>query len=346
MTVTLGAPSPQVLRRRPRRDAVHPHVQAPAHAPAVRGAVPLSPVARVRPARTAAPSWCRWCDVAQPGGASATNDIEFGWYSRVLARVLADVDPRLVHGVEDASAEQLRWAATCRGTGDRPVLELLARAIAQGAPSGSIVDVGAGTGGPSAYLSVRTGLPVLAVEPSTSSLRTARHLFGDVDRVQFVQGTSESLPAPDGSAAAVTMLGLLSLLEDVTPTLREARRVAAPGAVLALTDYTAPDADARDSVDLPDGTSPDVSGELLAALAATGWDVEHVVDGAMLPDRAWLACRDAVDAAIARHVALTPHGMGDSCPAAHEAETEARTQFSRAIQSGRVRRLTVVARAH
>ncbi|MFN8075228.1 MAG: class I SAM-dependent methyltransferase [Kineosporiaceae bacterium] len=338
MTVTLGATTPPALRRHGRGDAARPVLRGPA--------TPLTPVSPPRVRRSAAPA-CAWC--AGDRGPSGTEQVEFGWYSAVLSRVLETVDPRVAaaHGVPDATAEQLRWAATCRGTGDRPVLDLVARAVAQ-APGGDglgLVDVGAGTGGPSAYLATRTGLPVLAVEPSRQSLATARRLFGDVEGVRVVEGDAAALPAPDGSAAAVTMLGLLSLLPDASPALREARRVAAPGAVLALTDYTAPSHGARRAADLPEGTRPDVTGELLTALDAAGWDVEHVVDGALLPDRVWLGCRDVVDAAIARHVALTPHGLDNACPAAHEAEMAARAQFSGAIEAGTVRRLTVVARA-
>lgn len=303
---------------------------------------PSAAYSRLLPRVVAAPARCRWCS-----GPAGTAEIEFGWYSAVLARVLHDLDPRevAVYGVDDAVSDDLLFAATCRGTGDRPVLEFTARALAL-APAAvtalPVVDVGAGTGGPAAWLQARTGRRVLAVEPSAASLATGRELF---PALESVRAEAESLPVSSGSVGAVTMLGVLSLVDDAAAVLREARRVSATGGILVITDYAAPDAAARRRARLPEGTSPEVGDELLAALADTGWDVAHVMPGAALPDRSWTACRDAVDSAIARHVGLTSHGADDACPVAHEAELRARSEFSAAIEKGAVRRITVVARA-
>lgn len=275
--------------------------------------VPRTASARRRPA-----SSCVWC-----GGA----DAEFDWWPTVLRRLLA---PAPLH---------VRLAAACRGTGDRPVLEQVAAALAGTAAGGLVVDVGAGAGGPAEWLR-RTGRRrVLAVDESASSCRTARRLF---PALGVARGTATALPVGDAAADGLLLAGVLSLGADPAPALAEASRAARPGAALVVTDYTAVgDADP----DLPPGTRCHPRATLLAALDRTGWDVDVVRSGPAPADLAWVAARRRVRAAVRQHVRGTPHGLAGACPAALAAEERATTQFGRAIRDGALERVLLTARS-
>jgi SAM-dependent methyltransferase len=239
-------------------------------------------------------------------------------------------------------------AAGCRGSGDRPVLvgviEALRRfgRVRPAAGGVDVVDVGAGLGGPAAWLQATTGRRVLALEPSGASAAAARQLFPGLPVVHAV---AEELPLRGAAAGAVTMLGLLSVLDDVGAALVEARRVVRDGGILAITDYVAPDDARRLRAALPGGTTAQLPADLLRQLAAAGWDVVHVELGAPRSDDLWQKVRSRVEARVRRYVFERPHGRPAACPVAYRRERVARRRFSAAIEAGHVHRATVIARA-
>lgn len=119
---------------------------------------------------------CGWC---------GHPDVEFSWYPAALERLLR----RQPHDV--------KIAVTCRGTGDRPVLSRIAAALrAHARPRQRVIDIGAGAGGPTAWL--QQWCPALwfeASEPSAHAVRCARELFPTVN-VRQVSIPSPPVPAP------------------------------------------------------------------------------------------------------------------------------------------------------
>ena len=80
------------------------------------------------------------------------------------------------------------------------------------------------------------GLDVIGLESSSdryeASLWTARNLFADNDLpLKLIQAPSESLPLPDASVDVVASFQTIEHVTDLPQTLREIRRVLAPGGV-------------------------------------------------------------------------------------------------------------------
>lgn len=92
------------------------------------------------------------------------------------------------------------------------------------------VDVGIGSGAVGGRLSTR-GMQVAGLDCNTSMLRALRAVYPDVPAVL---GDAESLPFCSDQADLVVMACLLHLVADWRRALREAIRVAAPSAALAV----------------------------------------------------------------------------------------------------------------
>ena len=82
---------------------------------------------------------------------------------------------------------------------------------------GLVVDVGAGLGAAAAFMARASGSSVMGVEPEVRVARLARDAFPDV---AMVAGTAACLPFADGAAAAVTLLGAVSLIDNLDAALR------------------------------------------------------------------------------------------------------------------------------
>jgi SAM-dependent methyltransferase len=120
--------------------------------------------------------------------------------------------------------------ADLRGTADKR-RRLLASA------SGSVIEVGAGTG-----LNLRYYPPavteVLATEPDPHMFRRlARALDESRVPVQLRRATADELPAPDGSVDTVVCSLVLCSVPDVSAALSEARRVLRPGGRLLFFEH-------------------------------------------------------------------------------------------------------------
>lgn len=100
------------------------------------------------------------------------------------------------------------------------------------------VDVGCGTGQLTRLLAAHFDA-VLGVDPSADQLANAA---GKV-RIRWQRASAEALPLTDGSADLITAAQAAHWF-DLPAFYREVRRVAAPGAVVALISYGAPRLDA------------------------------------------------------------------------------------------------------
>lgn len=105
-----------------------------------------------------------------------------------------------------------------------------------------IVDVGCGPGTAARFAAAR-GARVTGVDPASVMLRLARRLTRGTSNVEFVEGSAESLPLPDGSADAVWTIASVHHWRDVDAGLAEVRRVLDPGGrFLAMERRTRPGA--------------------------------------------------------------------------------------------------------
>ncbi|WP_309081533.1 class I SAM-dependent methyltransferase [Zhihengliuella sp.] len=93
------------------------------------------------------------------------------------------------------------------------------------------VDVGCGSGQLTALLAERFER-VIGVDPSSGQIASARRREG----VEYRVGPAEALPVPDGAAGLITAAQAAHWF-DLDRFYAEARRIAAPGALVALIGY-------------------------------------------------------------------------------------------------------------
>ena len=95
------------------------------------------------------------------------------------------------------------------------------------------LDLGAGLGGVSQWIAWSTGADVVALEPEWSAAAGARRLFPGISVVQAEAVVS---PFSAGSFDAVTLLGVVSLVDDLPPLISEVVRLLRPGGRVGLSD--------------------------------------------------------------------------------------------------------------
>jgi ubiquinone/menaquinone biosynthesis C-methylase UbiE len=96
-----------------------------------------------------------------------------------------------------------------------------------------VIDVGSGPGG-AVREAARRGARATGVDPSPVMLRLAR-IFTRARGVEWVEGTAENVPRPDGSATVWWSLATVHHWQDVGKGLGEAHRLLAPdGRLLAV----------------------------------------------------------------------------------------------------------------
>src|SRR5947209_13351820 len=106
----------------------------------------------------------------------------------------------------------------------------------------SVVDIGAGIGGPARFLASQFGAHVTAVEPTARFRRSCAELTrraGLTDMVEVVDGTATDLPLADASMDVAWMQAVAISVPDKEAMAREIRRVLKPGGRLALFDSVA-----------------------------------------------------------------------------------------------------------
>ena len=98
------------------------------------------------------------------------------------------------------------------------------------APSGPILDGGAGTGQFTAAFRAWLDRDVIALEPAASMRRTARAHAGDDPHQCWIGGRLEDLPLARGSCAAAWLSTVVHHVRDLERCAHELRRVLVPGA--------------------------------------------------------------------------------------------------------------------
>jgi len=120
-------------------------------------------------------------------------------------------------------------AAACRGSGNPVALAWIAENLRLNDAS-TVVDLGAGLGGPSAWMRSRYGCDVVAVEPEEQAARAAASTFG----LPTVVAAADRAPFAADAFGVALLLGVVSVVTNPHTVLGEARRVAG---ALGLMDY-------------------------------------------------------------------------------------------------------------
>jgi ubiquinone/menaquinone biosynthesis C-methylase UbiE len=145
------------------------------------------------------------------------SDTEFGDQASQIATRLQDLGP------DD------RIAAACRGSGNPVALAWIAENLRLRDTS-TVVDLGAGLGGPSAWMRARYGCRVVAVEPEEQAARAAVATFG----LTTVVADADMSPFAADAFANALLLGVVSVVSRPHTVLGEARRIAG---ALGVMDY-------------------------------------------------------------------------------------------------------------
>jgi SAM-dependent methyltransferase len=168
--------------------------------------------------------------------------------------------------------------AACRGSGSPAALDWLLAALRPQARD-TMIDVGAGLGGPAAYAAERTGMRPVLLDPEHGACRAAARLF----HAPVVQADATALPFADETADVAWCLGVLCTAPGPAAQLamlRELRRVLRPGGRLGLLVFTA----ATPSLDdPPEGNHFPGGDELRALISEAGLGVVDGIGAASLP---------------------------------------------------------------
>jgi SAM-dependent methyltransferase len=212
--------------------------------------------------------------------------------------------------------------AACRGSGSPAALAWLCEALELGSGT-TLLDAGAGVGGPGAFAAQRYGARPVLTDPMPSAVAASRQLFG----LPSLVADSRQLPFAAGSFQAAWALGVLCTVEDKALLLSELRRVLVPHGRLGLLVLVR----TRDELeDPPQGNTFPSYDELRTLLEAAELHVLDEADARDFPDNpvAWQAHSDRVQAVIdAQH--------GDD-PAWQTAQAQS-SAIGRLLRSGQLR---------
>ena len=193
--------------------------------------------------------------------------------------------------------------AACRGSGSPSALAWLAEAmhVTRGQ---TVLDTGAGVGGPAAWLRDHYGAQVVTTEPMPAATAAAHRLFG----LPAVDAWSQALPLRPRSVDAAWALGVLDTTPDrgsKAAVLGELARVLRPGGALGLLVLVRR---VEELVDPPEGNDFPTADALEALLQEAGFAVVQTLPVGSLADAPvdWTARADRVEAEIERRHAAEP----------------------------------------
>lgn len=166
--------------------------------------------------------------------------------------------------------------AGCRGSGNPAALDWLIDQLGLAAGE-TLLDCGAGVGGPAAYAASRQAISPVLVDPEIGACRAARALFG----YPVLQSMADALPFPDRLFDAAWCLGVLCTTADQVDLLAELRRVVrAPGRIGLLVFVASPKLSENDQ---PEGNHFPTEETLQQLLDASGLTLDRRLSTADLP---------------------------------------------------------------
>jgi len=184
--------------------------------------------------------------------------------------------------------------AACRGSGSPAALEWLVDRMGL-APGTTLLDVGAGVGGPAELAARHRGVVPTLVEPAEGACRAAARLFGRPVAV----ADGGALPFATDVFDAAWSLGVLCTVEDKERHLREMVRVVRPGGSIGLLVFVRT---VERLPEQPEGNHFPTMAELHSLVQAVGLragDDAAVADFAASPEE-WEQAASEVDAEIER----------------------------------------------
>ena len=183
--------------------------------------------------------------------------------------------------------------AGCRGSGSPAALDWLIDHL--GIEAGrTLLDCGAGIGGPAAYAARRRSVRPLLVEPEAGACRAAQALFSHA----VVRADASALPVRDETFDAAWALGVLCTTDAQLSLLQELRRVTRPPGRVGLLVLVAGSLPLGEQQ--PEGNHFPTADALLELAAAAGLHVDAWCDESDLdpvPDE-WSGRVDAVTAEL------------------------------------------------
>jgi SAM-dependent methyltransferase len=153
---------------------------------------------------------------------SEAMEAEFDTVAEWTAQVATDLGP------------EYHVPAGCRGSGSPAALDWLIEQM-ELAPGDTLLDSGAGVGGPAAYAARKRLVSPLLVEPEAGACRAALQLFG----YPVLRADGSALPVKDATFDAAWSLGVLCTTPDQVALLHELRRVIRPGGRIGLLAFVA-----------------------------------------------------------------------------------------------------------
>jgi len=197
------------------------------------------------------------------------SESEFGEQAAEIADRITDLAP------DD------RIAAACRGSGNPVALAWLAENLRLSSSS-RVADLGAGLGGPSAWMQSRYGCTVFAVEPQQRAATAAVDLFGG----PMVVSDADPTPFVDDAFDVALLLGVVSVVDDPRAVLREAHRIAD---ALGLIEYCS----TGDNPVLAGGsTFPTV--DALTAMVSDSWTIDQTSAVSVETPSSWAHASEVV----------------------------------------------------
>jgi SAM-dependent methyltransferase len=147
---------------------------------------------------------------------------EFGTLAQWTAEVALELGP------------DYHLPAACRGSGSPEALDGLLDRLDLSAGQ-SLLDCGAGIGGPAAYAARHRSVDPVLVEPEAAACRAARALFD----LPVLRASGSVLPLADESFDAAWCLGVLCTMDEQLELLAELRRVVRPSGRIGLLVFVA-----------------------------------------------------------------------------------------------------------
>jgi SAM-dependent methyltransferase len=163
---------------------------------------------------------------------SEASEAEFSTVAEWTARVATDL------------GHEYHLPAACRGSGSPPGLNWLIEQMRLGSGD-TLLDCGAGVGGPAAYAAQSVSVAPVLVEPEAGACRAARALFD----FPVIQAVGSALPVANESVDAAWALGVLCTMPDQLALLTEMRRTVRTGGQIGLLVFMSRDAEAADRLE-------------------------------------------------------------------------------------------------
>jgi len=184
--------------------------------------------------------------------------------------------------------------AACRGSGTPAALRWLCEQLGLAAGA-TLLDSGAGVGGPAELAAREYGVSPTLVDPMPGACRAAGRLFG---RPTAAAG-GERLPFPEGAFDASWSIGVLCTIDDKPPVVHELRRVVRDGSPVGLLVFVRT---VESLPDQPSGNSFPTRDEVASLLAAAR--LELVAEAALAdfpdPPQEWQQRLDRLDEVMER----------------------------------------------